>query len=498
MGYICILSQMKSKFNLDKWRCSLYIGISIAKKRKRLYKFRKEGAAGNEKAAKITMKHRSYIHTDIVIVGSGVAGLFAALCLPESKKILMITKEDLKECDSYLAQGGVCVLKSLDDFKCFYEDTMKAGHYENNPESVRVMIESSPDVIGTLIKLGADFDTKKDGDFDYTREGAHRNNRILHHKDETGKEITTTLLSIAKNRRNITFIPQTTMIDLIEKDNTCYGIVCEDEFGERGCILAQDIILATGGIGGLFKSSTNYPHITGDSFALAIKHGITLQDMSYIQIHPTTLYSKKSGRRFLISESVRGEGAILLNENGERFTDELQPRDVVTEAIVKEEKKFGTDHVYLTLPNMTSEEAHKRFPNIFEACMDEGYDMTKDKVPVTPAQHYMMGGIQTDINGCTSMRHLYAAGETACNGVHGKNRLASNSLLESMVFAKRAADLIAKDKEEKPAFDPQIDLASYPDKAGRQKEFKDLILGEIKRKDKAFYDKWCNDENMRG
>ena len=399
------------------------------------------------------MEHRSYIHTDIVIVGSGVAGLFAALCLPESKKILMITKEDLKECDSYLAQGGVCVLKSLDDFKCFYEDTMKAGHYENNPESVRVMIESSPDVIGTLIKLGADFDTKKDGDFDYTREGAHRNNRILHHKDETGKEITTTLLSIAKNRRNITFIPQTTMIDLIEHDNTCYGIVCEDEFGERGCILAQDIILATGGIGGLFKSSTNYPHITGDSFALAIKHGITLQDMSYIQIHPTTLYSKKSGRRFLISESVRGEGAILLNENGERFTDELQPRDVVTEAIVKEEKKFGTDHVYLTLPNMTSEEAHKRFPNIFEACMDEGYDMTKDKVPVTPAQHYMMGGIQTDINGCTSMRHLYAAGETACNGVHGKNRLASNSLLESMVFAKRAADLIAKDKEEKERID---------------------------------------------
>ena len=310
--------------------------------------------------------------------------------------------------------------------------------------------------------------------------------------------ITTTLLSIAKNRRNITFIPQTTMIDLIERDNTCYGIVCEDEFGERGCILAQDIILATGGIGGLFKSSTNYPHITGDSFALAIKHGVALQDMSYIQIHPTTLYSKKSGRRFLISESVRGEGAILLNENGERFTDELQPRDVVTEAIVKEEKKFGTDHVYLTLPNMTSEEAHKRFPNIFEACMDEGYDMTKDKVPVTPAQHYMMGGIQTDINGCTSMRHLYAAGETACNGVHGKNRLASNSLLESMVFAKRAADLIAKDKEEKPAFDPQIDLASYPDKAGRQREFKDLILGEIKRKDKAFYDKWCNDENMRG
>lgn len=443
------------------------------------------------------MKNKEFIKTDIVIVGSGVAGLFAALCLPADKDVLVITKEDLKECDSYLAQGGVCVLKNVNDFKCYFEDTMKAGHYENNPESVRVMIESSPEVIGTLIKLGVSFDMDDDGEFDYTREGAHRRNRILHHKDETGKEITATLLSIAKKRENITFVTRTTMIDLIEKDNTCYGIVCEDEFGEMGSIIAKDIILATGGIGGLFKSSTNFPHITGDSFALAIKHHIDLQDMSYIQIHPTTLYSKKSGRRFLISESVRGEGAILLNENGERFTDELQPRDVVTAAIVKEMKKFHTDHVYLTLPTMTSEEAEKRFPNIFEACKEEGYDMTKDMVPVTPAQHYMMGGVKTDINGSTSMKHLYAVGETACNGVHGRNRLASNSLLESLVFAKRAADLIASDKSEKEDYRPDIDLSSYPKKEERQKEFKDLIMNEIKRKDPAFYDKWCNDENMR-
>ena len=442
------------------------------------------------------MKNKEFIETDVVIVGSGVAGLFAALCLPPEKNVLVITKEDLKECDSYLAQGGVCVLKNVNDFKCYFEDTMKAGHYENNPESVRVMIESSPEVIGTLIKLGVSFDMDDDGEFNYTREGAHRRNRILHHKDETGKEITATLLSIAKKRENITFVTQTTMIDLIEKDNTCYGIVCEDEFGEMGSIIAKDIILATGGIGGLFKNSTNFPHITGDSFALALKHNIELQDMSYIQIHPTTLYSKKSGRRFLISESVRGEGAILLNENGERFTDELQPRDVVTAAIVKEMKKFNTDHVYLTLPTMTSEEAQKRFPNIFEACMEEGYDMTKDRVPVTPAQHYMMGGVKTDINGSTSMKHLYAAGETACNGVHGKNRLASNSLLESLVFAKRAADLIASDKSEKDDYRPEIDLSSYPSKEERQKEFKKLIMDEIKRKDPAFYDQWCNDENM--
>lgn len=441
------------------------------------------------------MDIKDYIKTDVVIVGSGVAGLFAALCLPSDKDILLITKEKLKECDSYLAQGGVCVLKDINDFNCYYEDTMKAGHYENNPESVKVMIESSPDVISTLVKLGVNFDTDEEGDFDYTREGAHRRNRILHHKDETGKEITATLLSIAKKRSNITLVTQTTMIDFIEENNICQGIVCEDEYGEMGAILARDIILATGGIGGLFLNSTNFPHITGDSFALALKHGVELQDMNYIQIHPTTLYSKKKGRRFLISESVRGEGAILLNENGERFTDELQPRDVVTNAIVEEMAKFGTDHVYITLPTMSSEEASERFPNIFEACMDEGYDITKDRVPVTPAQHYMMGGVKADINGKTTMEHLYAVGETACNGVHGKNRLASNSLLESLVFAKRAAELIANDNSEKELNTPELDLKEYPPRDIREKEFKTLIMNEIKGKDREFYDKWCNNED---
>lgn len=441
------------------------------------------------------MKSKEYIKTDTVIVGSGVAGVFAALCLPEDMDVLVITKEKLDECDSFLAQGGVCVLKDIDDFDCYFEDTMKAGHYENNPEAVRVMIESSQDVIGTLIDLGVKFDTANDGEYDYTREGAHRQNRILHHKDETGKEITATLLEIAKKKPNITFVTRTTMIDLIEKDNVCYGIVCFDEYGEKGAILADNIVLATGGIGGLFKNSTNYSHITGDAFALSIKHGVELENINYIQIHPTTLYSKKEGRRFLISESVRGEGAVLLNENGERFTDELQPRDVVTNAIVEEMKKFGTDHVYLNLPTMTSEEAKKRFPNIFEACMQEGYDMTQDKVPVTPAQHYMMGGVKTDTNGVTSMKYLYAIGETACNGVHGKNRLASNSLLESLVFAKRAADKIAKDTSAKPQDVPDVELDAYASKEEIQKEFKHIIMDEIKRKDADFYAKWCDDED---
>lgn len=440
------------------------------------------------------METNDFIKTDTVIVGSGVAGLFAALCLPENMDVLIITKENYSDCDSFLAQGGVCVLKDINDFKCYYEDTMKAGHYENNPESVKVMIESSPEIIQTLVNLGVKFDTDESGDFDYTREGAHRRNRILHHKDETGKEITDTLLEIAKKRDNITIVAQTTMIDIIEKDNVCQGVVCEDEYGEMGAILAKNIILATGGIGGLFKNSTNYSHITGDSFALALKHNIKLKDMNYIQIHPTTLYSKKKGRRFLISESVRGEGAILLNENGQRFTDELQPRDVVTNAIVKEMKKFNTDHVYITLPTMTSEQAQERFPNIFEACMDEGYDITKDKVPVTPAQHYMMGGVETDINGKTSMEHLFAVGETACNGVHGKNRLASNSLLESLVFAKRAADLIRNDTDDKKVDLPDIELSQYPEKSVREAEFEKLIMDNIKEKDRDFYDKWCNTE----
>lgn len=440
------------------------------------------------------MGKENYIQTDTVIVGSGVAGLFAALCLPETQDVLVITKENLDECDSFLAQGGVCVLKDIDDFNCYFEDTMKAGHYENNPDAVRVMIESSPEIIQTLVDLGVKFDTSGDG-YDYTREGAHRQNRILHHKDETGKEITATLLDIAKQRKNITFVTRTTMVDFIEKNNTCYGIVCIDEFGEKGAILAKNIILATGGIGGLFLNSTNYPHITGDSFALSLKHNVELQDINYIQIHPTTLYSKKSGRRFLISESVRGEGAVLLNENGERFTDELQPRDVVTNAIVEEMKRFGTDHVYINLPTMTSEEAQKRFPNIFEACMEEGYDITRDNVPVTPAQHYMMGGVKTDINGVTSMKYLYAVGETACNGVHGRNRLASNSLLESLVFAKRAADVIAKDSSKKDDNFDDIDLTAYSGKEEIQKEFKALIMNEIKRKDAEFYAKWCDNEN---
>ncbi len=444
-------------------------------------------------------------HYDVIVVGTGAAGLYFALSMPETCSILMITKDKLENSDSYLAQGGISTLRYPEDYDCYYEDTMKAGHYENRPEAVDAMIQDSPEIIEALMAYGVDFDRQEDGSLDYTREGAHTIHRILHHTDETGKEITATLIANAKKRKNITLLEYENMIDWLVQDGSCYGIVTEvkDSDTERRYFTAGSVVLATGGIGGLFRHTTNFHHVSGDSFALAIKHGVELENIHYIQIHPTTLYSTKVGRRFLISESVRGEGAILLNEQGERFVDELLPRDVVAEAIRQEAMKFGTDHVYITMPNMTSEECQERFPNIFQACLEEGYDLCKDLVPVTPAQHYLMGGIRAGINGVTSMKHLYAIGETACNGVHGANRLASNSLLESLVFAKRTAQYICNameqdgvaSKEQAEALAAQIDFTAYPPREQRRREKKQLIMDKIKEKDGAFYDKWCNHEN---
>ena len=377
--------------------------------------------------------------TDILIVGSGVAGLYCALNLPKDKNIIVVTKNKARRSDSYLAQGGICVLRDEEDYDSFYEDTMKAGHYENNPDSVHIMIHSSQEVIADLVSFGVRFE--KDGEaFTYTREGAHSHPRILFHEDETGKEITSHLLETARNQENITIIENYTMVDLICENNECHGIIGHDENGDYSAIQADYTVLATGGIGGIFEHSTNYKHLTGDAIALALKYGIKLQHIDYIQIHPTTLYTEKEGsREFLISESVRGEGAILLNAKGERFVNELLPRDVVANAIFAEMKKEGSKHVWLSLAPIPEEEIRTHFPNIYQRCLDEGYDVTKEPIPVVPSQHYFMGGIDVDRYSKTSMGRLYAAGETACNGVHGRNRLASNSLLESLVFAKRAA-----------------------------------------------------------
>ena len=382
------------------------------------------------------------IKTDVVIVGTGVGGAFSALNLPEDKQILMITKSDLESSDSFLAQGGICVLRDDEDYEGYFEDTMRAGHYENRKESVDIMIRSSQEIIHDLIEYGVDF-AKKDGNLAFTREGAHSRPRILFHEDITGKEITSKLLMHVKKRKNVQIHEYTTMTDIIVKNGKCAGILAKTADGEEMKIYAQDTIFASGGIGGRYQHSTNFPHLTGDALDISRKHGIRLEHLDYVQIHPTTLYSSKPGRRFLISESVRGEGAVLYNKDGERFVNELLPRDVVTKAIREQMEKDGTDHVWLSMEKIDKNTILEHFPNICERCLEEGYDVTKEWIPVVPAQHYFMGGIWVDSDSRTSMEHLYAVGETSCNGVHGANRLASNSLLESLVFAKRAAHKIS-------------------------------------------------------
>ena len=386
------------------------------------------------------------LQADVVIVGTGVGGCFSALNLSEDLSIIMITKSDLESSDSFLAQGGICVLHDDDDYDSYFEDTMRAGHYENRKESVDIMIRGSQDVIHDLIGYGVDF-AKEDGKLLYTREGAHSRPRILFHEDITGKEITSKLLAQIKTRKNIQIMEYTTMTDILISQGACAGIEAETSDHKKIYIHADQTIFASGGIGGRYKHSTNFPHLTEDAIDIAKKHGIRLEHLDYVQIHPTTLYSKKPGRRFLISESVRGEGALLYDKNGNRFVDELLPRDVVTKAIQEQMKKDGTDHVWLSLEKIPKEIILSHFPNIYQHCLEEGYDATKEWIPVVPAQHYFMGGICVDSDSHTSMPNLYAVGETSCNGVHGKNRLASNSLLESLVFAKRAARKIMSEKQ---------------------------------------------------
>ena len=388
--------------------------------------------------------------TDVLIIGSGVGGLYCALNLPGCKNILIITKDICENSDSFLAQGGICVLKDDSDYDSYFEDTLKAGHYENRRESVDIMIRSSPDIIGDLESYGVEFEKNGSG-FVYTREGAHSTPRILFHKDITGKEITSKLLAAARERENITILEHNAMVDLIVENNNCLGVVAKDENGELYNIFAPKTVIATGGVGGLYVHSTNYRHLTGDALGVCMEHNIRLEHIDYVQIHPTTLYASTRGRRFLISESVRGEGAVLLNKDGERFTDELQPRDVVTAAIREQMQKDGTAHVWLSLKNIDEEEIKKHFPNIYKHCLEQGYDVTKDSIPVVPAQHYFMGGVWVDSDSKTSCDNLYAVGEASCNGVHGKNRLASNSLLESLVFAKRAAKHISENTSDNTA-----------------------------------------------
>ena len=421
--------------------------------------------------------------TNVLIVGSGCSGLYTALNLPQELHITIISKDTLEHSDSFLAQGGICMLKDESDYDSFFEDTLRAGHYKNNKISVDLMIKSSPDVIKDLIGYGVDFQRDENGNLAFTREGAHSDKRILFYQDTTGKEITSRLLAAVKKLPNVTLMEHTCLLDIMEEDNRCYGGVARLENGDLEKITADVTVLASGGVGGLYKNSTNFKHLTGDALAISLKHNIELKDMSYVQIHPTTLYKENPKERsFLISESVRGEGALLYDKNMNRFVDELQPRDVVAQAILKQMEKDGTDHVWEDLRTIPKKELEEHFPNILTHCREAGYDPFTECIPVVPAQHYFMGGIKVNHHSKTSMDFLYAVGETACNGVHGQNRLASNSLLESLVFAKRAAkDLVAKYESvvELPTTLAELDLLDYQDGDILADDYKKLVVEKL-------------------
>ena len=397
------------------------------------------------------------LRADVVIVGCGVAGLYAALNLPTSTDIVMLSKGDVDECDSMLAQGGICVLPEAGDYEAFFADTLAAGHYENRRESVDIMIRSSRSVIDDLVALDCDLERDENGELAFTREGAHSRPRICFHADITGKEITTTLLAAVRRLPNVRILEHVAMTDILteERDGveTCVGVRAVAVPEERSTtpadelataagsfeIRAANTLWATGGIGGMYDHSTNYPQLTGDACYIAQKHGVALEHLDYVQIHPTGLFSPQPGRTFLISESCRGEGAVLLDHDCRRFTDELRPRDVVAAAITERMREEGVEHEWLSFAPVERDVICGHFANIRERCLEDGRDIVREPIPVVPTQHYFMGGVWVDRDAATTMPHLYAAGETCCNGVHGKNRLASNSLLESLVFARRAA-----------------------------------------------------------
>ncbi|AGF54651.1 L-aspartate oxidase [Clostridium saccharoperbutylacetonicum] len=379
---------------------------------------------------------------DVLIVGSGVSGLYCALNLRSDLNVLVVCKGKIDCSNTYLAQGGISVARDEKDIPIYIEDTLRAGKYKNDLEAVKVLALESRVNIDKLIEMGIEFDRNEDGSLNYTKEGAHSINRIVHTKDNTGESTAKILIKNVKQKDNIKIYEETFFIDIIEKEERCIGAVLLKE-NEQINVYAKAVVLATGGIGGLYNNSTNQRILTGDGIVAAVKHNISLKDVNYIQIHPTAFYEEETNqRRFLISESLRGEGGILTNVNGERFVNELLPRDVVSQAVYEQMAETETPYVNLDIRFLGEDFIKNRFSTIYRECLKRGTDITKEYIKVSPAQHFFMGGIRVDLNSRTSMNNLYAVGETSCTGIHGANRLASNSLLEGLVFSRRAANFI--------------------------------------------------------
>ena len=395
-----------------------------------------------------SMKELEVKDYDVVIIGSGIAGLYAALHIDPSLKVALVTKIDLKTSNSYFAQGGIAsVIAPNDTFEGHIEDTLVAGAGLCDEEAVKVLVEEGPENIAELVSLNVPFDTNPEGELMITREGGHSCRRIVHcGGDATGRETTKQLAHIVMEKGNIEIFYNTFLIDLLSDDGHISGAVVSGSDGTQFIMRAPNVILATGGIGYLYKFTTNPRASVGDGIACAVRAGAKAKNMEMVQFHPTTLYCPEySDRLFLISEAVRGEGGILRNSEGVAFMadkhklKDLAPRDIVTRFILAELERSGETNVYLDVSSMTEDFFSHRFPTIFEECRKMGINVPTQSIPVRPAQHYMMGGIKTNLDGMTDIEGLYACGEAACTGIHGANRLASNSILECLVFGRRAA-----------------------------------------------------------
>lgn len=411
---------------------------------------------------------------DVIIAGAGAAGLYAAYNLSKDLNVLVIAKRELTLCNSALAQGGIAgVYNSPSDSPEKHKhDTFVAGGYENDPDSTDVLVNEACIDLAKLIELGADFDKTPDGDYHRTLEGGHSMHRIFHHADATGFEIETTLLKTVQQLPNVTIWENTLVCDMA-KTSTGYSflVLKNDEFVTCNCHFA---LLATGGIGRVYEYTTNSAISTGDGIAMAYRCGAEIKNLSYVQFHPTAFNNRHTRECFLISEAVRGEGAYLKNCHGERFMHrydkrlELAPRDVVSHSIIFESWRTESDEFYLDISHKDADFIRNRFPMIYKNLLEAGYDMTKDMIPIFPCQHYLMGGIKVDTYARTTLENLYACGECSCTGVHGNNRLASNSLLEAHVFSRRAAGDINEKAANAPSdfeeykFDFKTDAPAIP------------------------------------
>ncbi len=396
-----------------------------------------------------TMPSKSY---DVVIAGGGLAGLYAALSLDKELSCAILVKDELFTCNSSLAQGGIAaVIRPADNTEKHLEDTLRAAKGLANEEHVRLMVENGPSEIKNLADLGVSFDTGPGGDFYTTREGGHTEKRVLHcGGDATGAHMIQTLIRKVQAKTNVDILEDRFLLDVLtNSDKQACGVLLLHD--EPEVLFTPHVIVATGGIGQVYQNTTNQPGITGDGIAAAIRAGAKTRHMEFVQFHPTAFFDAAKGKTaFLISEAVRGEGGILRNHQGEAFMEkhhpmkDLAPRDIVSQAIAREMQNAGVPHVFLDITSHSRDFLSKRFPTIFGNCRDHGIDMSEQHVPVAPSQHYIMGGIHTDSFGRSTTEGLYVCGEAACTGVHGANRLASNSLLECLVFSRRCADLINK------------------------------------------------------